>query len=266
MTALFRRLARHILTGSDADRTEHSLETRERVLARVEADASRYDTHAEFPFAHANVVVRAADATAAAHYQAALLSPPLGPDVEARLRQAGHVLPASFQVTHRVVEAWPDALGADPGDTVHVAFGASAANPAAPTGALTLRVESGLARDREVRVEPPAPITIGRGQEHPLRGGGVRVNTLAFYDADEHAEMSEEDAALNARVGRIHATIRYEPETQAYRLMWDGRNALTLLRAGAALRVSNKHQVVFLQDGDRIQLADGPVLAVSVAS
>jgi hypothetical protein len=206
--------------------------------------------------------------------------PPLSEDLATHLRERGWLLMEGWTCVARMTEAFEPGWNVPPGQPLYVLALRSTpeAVPALPqatpqqgtspepspppehlpTAQASLSVLAGKARKTKYRLDPQIPMTIGRGDEHRLSNGALRRNLMVFLDPDHHPELTEAQQHSNKRVGRIHATIQFEPKNNAWRLVRDGDNPLIRYRGERRLEVSaHPHQVVYLQDGDLIELGTG---------
>lgn len=257
------------VTGTaDATRGVHTAELRQSIRKAVHEKAMEFHGSA-FPYTTVRIRVRAPEADTRTRYHHAIYheEPPLADAVRLTLKDAGFDLPPSLRVEAEFVDAWPEGSGLSPEARLAVAFqggvvpGASAPAAGAP---LVLRVVRGKAEEATYALTGKV-VHIGRGPRHRLSDGSVRDNSVAFLQPGT-ADLTDEEAAINERVGRAHASIVFDSAIGVYRLVSDGTASLTHCRGDVRLEVASRHQRVPLHAGDRIELGGDAVIAVEAAA
>lgn len=275
--SLFGKLIRAVTGGAeavtsqtDATKGVATAELRQSIRKAVHEKAMEFQGSA-FPYTGVRVRVRAPEPDTRARYHHAIYheEPPFAEAVRLTLKDAGFDLPPAVRVVAELIDEWDEGSGLSPEARIAVDFqggghlrGSTSAAPAAGA-ALVLRVIRGKA-EQEVYPLTGDLIQIGRGPRHRLASGGVRENTVAFLQPGA-ADLTEEEAKTNERVGRAHASIHFDPEVGLYRLVSDGTARLTHCRGDIRLEVASQHQRVHLHPGDCIEFGGDATLSVEAA-
>lgn len=251
------------------------LELREQVLAAIRAALQPHrKARGPIPINRIEVWCSVADPNLRQLYEQALFHelPPLPEDVSDHLRERGWHLMEGWTCVARMTEAFQLEWQVPPGQPVYVLalrtspesvpVAGPVADPAtshpesAPPPAARLEVLTGRAEETTYLLDPRTPMTIGRGAHHRYPNGAPRQNLLVFLD--DHPELTEAERRCNERVSRIHATIRYEQHSRAWRLLRDSDKRLVRYQGTTRQEVStNQHQYVYLKNGDLIELGEG---------
>lgn len=230
------------------DREAAPLEVREAIIEDIEQRVESAGAgHRVLPYNRVTVSMLAADKSARARLQAALIG--LQASVVARLTEIRCVTPAGFAIDTRFVTRPPAAWA--PHQRLAFAYDQRDAPElpgTVPSEPARLRIT--IARGQATHASytfTESHVRIGRSAE-PIDGlGRPRANQVVFLeDGDDHTRT----------VGRAHASIRYDTARREYRVFDDGsHNGTRVMRDGALFDVKPHDPAgVTLRSGDEIQV------------